>query len=104
MTAALVRRAGTVLLVDASGSMNGELKASSTKMTVIQLLNALEKRDEVALAGFDSRYFGLVPFTTDRRPIMGAFDDLAPFGTTALHDGLDKAAKGGSLLRRLATG
>jgi hypothetical protein len=47
----------------------------------------------VALAGFDSRYFGLVPFTTDRRPIMGAFDDLAPFGSTALHDALDKAAQ-----------
>jgi Ca-activated chloride channel family protein len=85
-------RARVLLLVDASGSMNGELKASSTKMTVIQILDALDKRDEVALAGFDSRYFGLVPFTTDRRPIMGAFDDLTPFGTTALHDGLDKAA------------
>jgi Ca-activated chloride channel family protein len=84
--------ARVLLLVDASGSMNGELKASSTKMTVIQLLSALDKRDEVALAGFDSRYFGLVPFTTDRRPIMGAFDDLTPFGTTALHDALDKAA------------
>ena len=86
-------RARLLLLVDASGSMNGELKTSSTKMAVIQLLGALEKDDQVALAGFDSRYFGLVPFTSDRRPILGAFDDLLPFGSTALHDALDKAAQ-----------
>ena len=85
-------RARVLLLVDASGSMNGELKAASTKMAVVQLLAALDATDEIALAGFDSRYFGLVPFTTDRRPILGAFDDLAPFGSTALHDALDKAA------------
>jgi VWFA-related protein len=59
--------ARVLLLVDASGSMNGELKTSSTKMAVVQLLSALEKQDETALAGFDSRYFGLVPFTRDRR-------------------------------------
>jgi Ca-activated chloride channel family protein len=85
--------ARVLLLVDASGSMNGELKTSSTKMAVVQLLSALEKQDETALAGFDSRYFGLVPFTRDRRPILGAFDDLAPFGSTALHDALDNAAR-----------
>jgi Ca-activated chloride channel family protein len=82
-----------LLLVDASGSMNGELKTASTKMAVIQLLSAMDKEDETALAGFDSRYFGLVPFTRDRRPILGAFDDLTPFGSTALHDALDNAAR-----------
>ena len=86
-------RARVLLLVDASGSMNGELKAASTKMAVVQLLAALDATDEIALAGFDSRYFGLVPFTTDRRPLLGAFDDLTPFGSTALHDALDKAAQ-----------
>ena len=86
-------QARLLLLVDASGSMNGELKTSSTKMAVVQLLAALDPTDQVALAGFDSRYFGLVPFTTDHRPVLGAFDDLAPFGSTALHDALDKAAQ-----------
>jgi Ca-activated chloride channel family protein len=86
-------RARILLLVDASGSMNGELKTASTKMALVQLLAALDATDEIALAGFDSRYFGLVPFTTDRRPILGAFDDLTPFGSTALHDALDKAAQ-----------
>jgi Ca-activated chloride channel homolog len=86
-------KARVLLLVDASGSMNGELKTASTKMAVVQILAAVDAGDEVALAGFDSRYFGLVPFTTDRRPILGAFEDLAPFGSTALHDALDKAAQ-----------
>jgi Ca-activated chloride channel homolog len=81
-----------LLLVDASGSMNGQLKTTSTKMAVVQLLAALDPEDETALAGFDSRYFGLVPFTRDRRPILGAFDDLTPFGSTALNDALEKAA------------
>jgi Ca-activated chloride channel family protein len=81
-----------LLLVDASGSMNSELKTASTKMAMVQILAALDPTDEVALAGFDSRYFGLVPFTTDHRPVLAAFDDLAPFGSTALHDALDKAA------------
>jgi Ca-activated chloride channel homolog len=82
-----------LLLVDASGSMNGQIKSASTKMAVTQILAALDDQDEAALAGFDSRYFGLVPFTTDRRPILGAFDDLTPFGSTALNDALDKAAQ-----------
>lgn len=82
-----------LLLVDASGSMNGQVKSASTKMAVTQILSALDAQDEAALAGFDSRYFGLVPFTTDRRPILGAFEDLTPFGSTALNDALDKAAQ-----------
>lgn len=86
-------RARVLLLVDASGSMNAKLQTASSKMAVVQLLHALDATDEVALAGFDSRYFGLVPFTLDRRPILGAFDDLTPFGSTALHDALDKAAQ-----------
>jgi len=91
-TTARESHARLLLLVDASGSMNSELKTASTKMAMVQLLAALDATDEVALAGFDSRYFGLVPFTTDHRPILAAFDDLAPFGSTALHDALDKAA------------
>ncbi|MFI5184657.1 MAG: VWA domain-containing protein [Vicinamibacteria bacterium] len=92
-TSAAESHARILLLVDASGSMNSELKTASTKMAMVQLLAALDATDDVALAGFDSRYFGLVPFTTDRRPILGAFDDLTPFGSTALHDALDKAAQ-----------
>jgi Ca-activated chloride channel family protein len=85
-------RARILLLVDASGSMNGRLKTTSSLMAVIQILGALSLEDEVALAGFDSRYFGVVPFTTDRHKIEGGFSELRPFGATALHDALAQAA------------
>ncbi|HWX25660.1 MAG TPA: VWA domain-containing protein [Vicinamibacteria bacterium] len=85
-------QARVLLLVDASGSMNGELKVTSSRMAILQLLTALGPEDEVALAGFDSRYFGLVPFTKDRQKIEDKFSELAPFGSTALHDALDHAA------------
>jgi Ca-activated chloride channel family protein len=85
--------ARVLLLVDASGSMNVESKTTSTRTVVTQLLASFGPEDEVALAGFDSRYFGLVPFTRDRQAILDKLDELRPFGATALHDALDKAAQ-----------
>src|SRR5688572_8292166 len=82
-----------LLLVDASGSMTGAQKSASARMAALQVLSALDPQDEVALAGFDDRYWGVVPFTRDREKILGAFDDMKPFGSTALHDALDHAAR-----------
>ena len=82
-----------LLLVDASGSMDQELKAASSHQAVLQLLHALAPEDEVALAGFDSRYFGVVAFTQNREPVRSGLATLTPFGATALHDALDKAAR-----------
>jgi Ca-activated chloride channel family protein len=72
--------------------MNGELKTTSARMAAKQILAALSPADQVALAGFDSEYWGVVGWTTDRRAIEKGFEDLKPFGSTALHDALDKAA------------
>jgi Ca-activated chloride channel homolog len=82
-----------LLLVDASGSMNGELKTASAKMAALQILAALDPSDEAALAGFDQKYWGIVKFTRDRKQIADGFSDLEPFGSTALHDALDHAAR-----------
>ena len=57
-----------LLLVDASGSMNEEWKVASARWAAAQILDALSPEDQVALAGFDSRYWGVVAFTRDRRP------------------------------------
>jgi len=86
-------RARVLLLVDASGSMNQELKTTSTRMAVRQILAALGPEDETALAGFDSEYWGIVQFTNDRLRIEKGLADVTPFGSTALHDALDKAAR-----------
>ncbi len=82
-----------LLLVDASGSMNADLKLSSTKMAMLQILSSLDPVDEVALAGFDSKYWGVVAFTRDRKKIESSWTELQPFGTTALHDALNKGAE-----------
>jgi Ca-activated chloride channel homolog len=84
--------ARVLLLVDFSGSMNEELKVTSSRMAMVQLLARLGPEDQVALAGFDSRYFGLVAFTRDKESVLRALDTVAPFGSTALHDALDKGA------------
>jgi len=85
-------KARILLLVDASGSMNTKMKEASTKMAALQILSALDKEDETALAGFDHKYWGIVQFTRERQKLLDAFEELQPFGATALHDALDQAA------------
>jgi len=86
-------RARVLLLVDASGSMNAAFNVTSSRMAAVQIMAALDPQDEVALAGFDSQYFGVVRFTRDRSLIQKGFTELKPFGATALHDALDHAAR-----------
>jgi Ca-activated chloride channel family protein len=84
--------ARVLLLVDASGSMSTTPKASSPIMAARQILYALDPNDQIALAGFDHHYFGVVAFTTDHAKILRGFSEVQPFGSTALHDALDRAA------------
>jgi VWFA-related protein len=88
----LQSRLRVLLLVDASGSMNGALKSASPRMVAVQVLSSLAPEDEAALAGFDHKYWGIVAFTKDRKKVEDGFAELEPFGSTALHDALAKAA------------
>jgi Ca-activated chloride channel family protein len=81
-----------LLLLDASGSMTGELKSASTRMAATQILAALDPEDEAALAAFDHKYWGVVAFTRDRAQVEKAMAEIEPFGATALHDALARAA------------
>lgn len=85
--------ARVLLLVDASGSMNAQLKTTSTRMAATQVLAALAPDDQAALAGFDSTYWGVVAWTRDRAKIEEGLAGIKPFGATALHDALDRAAR-----------
>jgi Ca-activated chloride channel family protein len=85
--------ARVLLLVDGSGSMDEELKVTSVRFAAERILNALSDEDQVALAGFDSRYWGVVAFTHDRDAVRRGLLTVEPFGSTALHDALDKAAR-----------
>ena len=83
--------ARVLILLDASGSM-AEERVASAKQAARKLLEALSPEDQVAVAGFDSRYWGVVAFTRDRDAVRRGLDTITPFGSTALHDALDKAA------------
>ena len=72
--------------------MTGELKSASTRMAAMQILAALDPEDEAALAAFDHKYWGVVAFTRDRRKVEEAMAEIEPFGATALHDALARAA------------
>ena len=85
--------ARVLLLVDASGSMNDKWKVASARRAAGQILDALGPEDQVALAGFDSRYWGVVAFTRDKEEVRRGLASVTPFGSTALHDALDKAAR-----------
>jgi Ca-activated chloride channel family protein len=81
-----------LLLVDASGSMGQEWKVASARRAAEQILSVLGPEDEVALAGFDSRYWGVVAFTSDKEAVRKGLASITPFGSTALHDALEKGA------------
>lgn len=82
-----------LILLDASGSMGGQDRVANARQAAAQLLLALAPEDEVAVAGFDSRYWGVVAFTRDRHAVWRGLESITPFGSTALHDALDKAAR-----------
>ncbi len=84
--------ARVLLLIDASGSMGGEFKVASARHAAGQILDVLGAEDQVALAGFDSRYWGVVAFTSNKEAVRRGLASVTPFGSTALHDALDKAA------------
>ena len=88
-----VSAARLLVLVDASGSMEGERKEANVREAIETLLGGLDPGDEVALAGFDHKYWGIVAFTKERDAIRRGLAEVTPFGSTALHDALDRAAQ-----------
>jgi Ca-activated chloride channel family protein len=83
--------ARVLILFDASGSMSQD-RVANARQAASQLLLALSPEDEVAVAGFDSRYWGVVAFTRDRHAVWRGLESIKAFGSTALHDALDKGA------------
>jgi Ca-activated chloride channel family protein len=73
--------------------MNEGRKVANARWAAGQIVDALGPEDQVAVAGFDSRYWGVVAFTRDREVVRKGLESITPFGSTALHDALDKAAR-----------
>jgi Ca-activated chloride channel family protein len=84
--------AKVLLLVDISGSMDAEQYRSRTMLAAQEILLNLGPHDKVGLSAFDREYWPLLAFSTERAPIMKRLERLHPWGSTALHDALARAA------------
>ena len=86
--------ARVLLLVDGSGSMDEELKLTSVRFAAERVLDALNDEDQVALAGFDSRYWGIAAFTRDREAIRQGLAEVEmclPYSIDTLHQTISLA-------------
>jgi Ca-activated chloride channel family protein len=83
----LKRRANIVLVVDVSGSMEGE-KMTRTKDALASFVRQIPSDEErVALTTFSNDFEELVPLGRlgdNRQQLLAAIDGLSPYGSTAL--------------------
>ena len=83
--------ASVLLLVDASGSMDGE-PIEQAKIAINEFIAVLEPNDEVAVMTFSSGVNLVQDFTSDRGSLDAAITDIALTNDTALYDGVTAAA------------
>ncbi len=82
-----------VLVVDRSGSMAQGGKIRGLKAAVRTFLDGLPEGSRVAVVAFGSEVELVCPFTTDKRRVQAAVDELRPFGGTRFFDAVDEAVK-----------
>jgi len=83
----LQKPAALILVVDLSGSMEGEALAR-TKQAAIALIEGLSDQDKAALIVFSTQAKILFPLTADRASIIQAIGALQAGGGSALFDAL----------------
>jgi tight adherence protein B len=80
----------TVLLIDESGSMNGEaIKAASDAAAAF--VDAMRPGDSAAVEAFNEQFRTLQTFTSDKNVLKASLAGLSPQKETALYDALGKA-------------
>lgn len=81
-----------VLLVDTSGSMNGE-PMEAARAAGLEFLDKMPATVPISVQGFGARAGAATEFTTDRDVLTAAILALTPSGETALYDALVTASK-----------
>jgi tight adherence protein B len=81
-----------LLLVDASGSMEGE-RLRQVRSAVQELAVAMDPATEFGLATFADEYLLVVPPTTDRLAVTEAMTSVRGGGDTALFEALETAVR-----------
>ncbi|MEN3339921.1 MAG: Ca-activated chloride channel [Acidobacteriota bacterium] len=82
------------ILVDMSGSMRVGPKMAMARQAFDIIVSQLRQgEDEVALFTFDSALHERHTFTSNFGDLVGALDDLRPFGSTSLYDATAATAR-----------
>jgi VWFA-related protein len=79
------------LVVDTSGSMEGEKWTNARQALNRFLLQLLDREDEVFLYRFDNQPELVENWTTDRERIAGGLGRIRPRGATSLYDAVSEA-------------
>lgn len=79
------------IILDTSGSMDGEKMAAAKAALNRFLLDLLGPNDEVFLYRFDSTPELVHEWTTDRRQVSAALNRISPRGGTAMYDAISEA-------------
>ena len=83
---------GIVLAIDLSGSMGGQPLAEA-KQAAKALIDQLGPSDQVAILAFDDTVRVVQPFAQDRQLLIGAIDNLAAGGNTALYEAVARSVE-----------
>jgi VWFA-related protein len=81
----------TMLVMDISGSMNGEGKLDAAKSAAISFIEQMRPVDQVGLMVFSTEISTAAPVTTDHQAVITAIGEIVAVGDTAMYDALAQA-------------
>ena len=82
---------GLVVVIDASGSMEG-VPLAAAKNSASSLVQSLGAQDQAAIVAFGDTVEVVQPMTSDRPALLAAIDGLVAVGNTRLYDAVGEAS------------
>jgi VWFA-related protein len=81
----------TMLVMDVSGSMNGEGKLDAAKAAAVSFIEQMRPVDQVGLMVFSTEISLLEPVTTNHQQVIDSINAITAVGDTAMYDALAQA-------------
>jgi VWFA-related protein len=81
----------TLLVMDISGSMNGEGKLEAAKAAAVTFIEQMRPVDQVGLMIFNTEITYLEPVTTNHDQVIQTINGIIAVGDTAMYDALTEA-------------
>lgn len=82
---------GLVVVIDASGSMEG-VPLAAAKISASSLVSSLGAQDQAAIVAFGDTVEVVQPMTSDQAALFAAIDGLVAVGNTRLYDAVGEAS------------